>query len=168
MNRFSKSAIETLLLATAEIKFQNLSLTLMHTDEYSVGYLPLAEGQSMLFIYDYGANWQFDVKLGEGRRRETPRTKKIARGRVARKGSQGVRVLRNGEPQFPIRVELRFNACCSSFAIYSWCHDSVQFSTASSGTAVKSLSARQLSSLQGLAQWLSRPVHTREPALAGL
>jgi len=35
----------------------------MHTDGYSIGYLPLAEGQSMKFTYDYGANWCFDVKL---------------------------------------------------------------------------------------------------------
>jgi hypothetical protein len=35
----------------------------MHTNEFSIGYLPLAEGQSMLFLYDYGASWHFDVKL---------------------------------------------------------------------------------------------------------
>jgi hypothetical protein len=34
-----------------------------HTDEYSIGYLPLEEGQSMKFLYDYGASWRFDVKL---------------------------------------------------------------------------------------------------------
>jgi hypothetical protein len=33
------------------------------TDEYSIGDLPLAEGQSMLFEYDYGTSWRFDVKL---------------------------------------------------------------------------------------------------------
>jgi hypothetical protein len=33
------------------------------TDEYSIGHLPLAEGQSMEFEYDYGASWRFDVKL---------------------------------------------------------------------------------------------------------
>jgi hypothetical protein len=33
------------------------------TDEYSIGYLPLAEGQSMQFKYDYGTGWRFDVKL---------------------------------------------------------------------------------------------------------
>jgi len=35
----------------------------MNTDEYSIGNLPLVEGQSMLFLYDYGASWHFDVKL---------------------------------------------------------------------------------------------------------
>jgi len=35
----------------------------VHTDEYSVGYLPLEEGQAMDFEYDFGASWQFDVKL---------------------------------------------------------------------------------------------------------
>ena len=34
-----------------------------HADEFSIGYLPLAERESMLFLYDYGANWRFDVKL---------------------------------------------------------------------------------------------------------
>ena len=33
------------------------------TDEFRVGYLPLAERQSMVFVYDYGAHWEFDVKL---------------------------------------------------------------------------------------------------------
>lgn len=35
----------------------------MHTDEYSIGSLPLEEGQSMEFLYDFGASWRFDVKL---------------------------------------------------------------------------------------------------------
>jgi hypothetical protein len=35
----------------------------MHTGEYSIGYLPLSEGQSMEFLYDFGTSWQFDVKL---------------------------------------------------------------------------------------------------------
>ncbi len=47
----------------------------MNTDEYSVGYLPLAEGQSMLFLYDYGASWHFDVKL-EKVEAPNPRMKK--------------------------------------------------------------------------------------------
>ena len=33
------------------------------TDDYSIGNLPLAEGQSMAFHYDFGASWRFDVKL---------------------------------------------------------------------------------------------------------
>ena len=33
------------------------------TDDYSIGSLPLAEGQSMEFKYDYGTGWRFDVKL---------------------------------------------------------------------------------------------------------
>ena len=35
------------------------------TDDYPIGDLPLAEGQSMGFNYDYGAGWRFDVKLEE-------------------------------------------------------------------------------------------------------
>ena len=35
----------------------------MHTDEYSVGYLPLEKGRSMEFLYDFGASWKFDVRL---------------------------------------------------------------------------------------------------------
>lgn len=34
-----------------------------HTDEFSIGYLPLAERESMGFLYDYGEKWRFDVKL---------------------------------------------------------------------------------------------------------
>ncbi|HEV3255719.1 MAG TPA: hypothetical protein VG013_02445 [Gemmataceae bacterium] len=33
------------------------------TDEVGVGELPLEPGQSMTFTYDFGDNWQFDVKL---------------------------------------------------------------------------------------------------------
>ena len=33
------------------------------TDDYAVSRLPLAEGQSMEFKYDYGTGWRFDVKL---------------------------------------------------------------------------------------------------------
>ena len=33
------------------------------TDDYSIGYLPLAEGQSMEFNYDYGTGWRVDVAL---------------------------------------------------------------------------------------------------------
>jgi len=35
----------------------------LHTDELAVGELPLAERQSMEFLYDFGAEWRFDVKL---------------------------------------------------------------------------------------------------------
>ena len=35
----------------------------LQTDECAIGYLTLEEGQSMPFVYDFGANWQFTVKL---------------------------------------------------------------------------------------------------------
>lgn len=35
----------------------------LHTDELSIGYLSLAERESIGFRYDYGANWRFDVRL---------------------------------------------------------------------------------------------------------
>ena len=35
----------------------------LHTDEFSVGYLPVEAGQAIQFVYDFGANWQFTVKL---------------------------------------------------------------------------------------------------------
>ncbi len=35
----------------------------LHTDEIAVGYLDLEIGQSMPFVYDFGANWVFTVKL---------------------------------------------------------------------------------------------------------
>ncbi len=35
----------------------------LHTDEIAVGYLPLQEGESMPFHYDFGADWRFKVKL---------------------------------------------------------------------------------------------------------
>jgi len=35
----------------------------MWTDELAIGDLPLAVGQSMVFLYDFGAEWRFDVKL---------------------------------------------------------------------------------------------------------
>ena len=34
-----------------------------HTDEVSLGDLPLAKGGVMKFLFDYGDNWQFTVKL---------------------------------------------------------------------------------------------------------
>ncbi len=47
------------------------------TDDYSIGCLPLAEGQSMEFEYDYGTGWRFDVKLEKvappNRRTKKPR-----------------------------------------------------------------------------------------------
>jgi hypothetical protein len=33
------------------------------TDEFAIGSLPLDPGQSMTFLYDFGDNWQFTVKL---------------------------------------------------------------------------------------------------------
>lgn len=35
----------------------------LQTDEYAIGHLTLEEGQSIPFVYDFGANWQFTVKL---------------------------------------------------------------------------------------------------------
>lgn len=35
----------------------------LHTDEIVVGELPLTEHQSMQFQYDFGAGWQFHVRL---------------------------------------------------------------------------------------------------------
>ena len=35
----------------------------MRTDDLQIGYLPLSEGQSMPFLYDFGASWRFTVKL---------------------------------------------------------------------------------------------------------
>ena len=34
-----------------------------YADEFSIGFLPLAEPESMGFLYDYGENWRFAVKL---------------------------------------------------------------------------------------------------------
>lgn len=34
-----------------------------YCDEFAIGYLPLDPGQSMLFWFDFGADWKFDVKL---------------------------------------------------------------------------------------------------------
>lgn len=33
------------------------------TDEFSIGYLPLAAGESMEFLYDFGTCWLFKIKL---------------------------------------------------------------------------------------------------------
>ncbi len=33
------------------------------TEEWSIGALPLAPGQSMMFVYDFGANWRFRATL---------------------------------------------------------------------------------------------------------
>ncbi len=35
----------------------------LQTDECAIGHLTLVEGQSMPFLYDFGASWQFTVKL---------------------------------------------------------------------------------------------------------
>jgi hypothetical protein len=33
------------------------------TDEFAIGFLPLDQGQSATFVYDFGDNWEFTVKL---------------------------------------------------------------------------------------------------------
>jgi hypothetical protein len=35
----------------------------IYADEFSIGFLPLAEHETMEFLYDYGENWRFAVKL---------------------------------------------------------------------------------------------------------
>lgn len=35
----------------------------VRTDEMQIGYLPLSEGQYMPFLYDFGADWRFNVQL---------------------------------------------------------------------------------------------------------
>ena len=35
----------------------------MYTDEVRIGDLPLYDRNTMLFQYDFGANWRFDVQL---------------------------------------------------------------------------------------------------------
>ncbi len=34
-----------------------------YTNEVHIGELPLQPGQSLKLVYDFGDNWQFDVKL---------------------------------------------------------------------------------------------------------
>jgi hypothetical protein len=33
------------------------------TNDFSIGDLPLQEGQSMVFVYDFGTSWRFNVTL---------------------------------------------------------------------------------------------------------
>jgi hypothetical protein len=55
----------------------------VRTDEMQVGYLPLSEGQSILFWYDFGADWKFNVQLdGVGPLKEEHPEPKV----VAKKG----------------------------------------------------------------------------------
>jgi Plasmid pRiA4b ORF-3-like protein len=39
------------------------SADLPHTDEVAIGELPLTEGASMTYIFDFGDRWKFEVKL---------------------------------------------------------------------------------------------------------
>ena len=48
------------ILTIAHPRIQDADIS---TDEFAVGYLPLKEGDSMLFHYDFGADWQFTVTL---------------------------------------------------------------------------------------------------------
>lgn len=53
----------------------------VRTDEMQVGYLPLSEGQSMPFLYDFGTSWRFTVKLESVNplEEEHPKPKVVAR-----------------------------------------------------------------------------------------
>ena len=53
----------------------------VRTDEMQIGYLPLAEGQSMPFLYDFGDSWQFTVKLEcvNPLQEESPKPKVVAK-----------------------------------------------------------------------------------------
>ncbi len=56
--RFPKRDGSNLAVAHPEIDDAEI-----HTDEYLIGNLPLTEGQSMKFLYDFGTSWLFDVNL---------------------------------------------------------------------------------------------------------
>jgi hypothetical protein len=47
----------------AEVTHSYVEDAKLHTNDYSIGDLPLEEGQSMEFLYDFGTSWRFDVKL---------------------------------------------------------------------------------------------------------
>ena len=49
----------------------------LQTDECAIGHLTLAEGQSMPFLYDFGASWQFTVKLEKIKRSDPEITRPI-------------------------------------------------------------------------------------------
>jgi len=51
------------------------------TDEVSLGELPLAEGGTMSFLFDYGDRWQFSVKLEQ----VTPADSKVTDAKVTAK-----------------------------------------------------------------------------------
>ena len=48
------------ILTAAHPNIQDADL---QTDEFAIGHLTLVEGQSIPFLYDFGANWKFTVKL---------------------------------------------------------------------------------------------------------
>jgi hypothetical protein len=50
------------ILTAAHPNIQDADL---QTDEFAIGHLTLVEGQSIPFVYDFGANWKFTVKLEE-------------------------------------------------------------------------------------------------------
>jgi hypothetical protein len=52
-----------------------------HGDEVRIGEVPLSPGQSMKLVYDFGDNWQFDVKL----ERIDPPNKRMKKPRVLEK-----------------------------------------------------------------------------------
>jgi len=49
--------------AYAEVSHPYVDDADFQTDEFSIGDLPLQEGQSMVFLYDFGASWKFNVTL---------------------------------------------------------------------------------------------------------
>ena len=62
-----------------------------HTDELTIGELPLTERESMLFQYDFGADWQFDVQL----EKVEPEAAKIAEATLVEsrgKSAAGIRI----------------------------------------------------------------------------
>ena len=54
------------------------------TDEVTLGDLPLPAGETMTFVYDYGDDWQFTVKLEHVAETEA----KLAKPKVSAKGGQ--------------------------------------------------------------------------------
>jgi hypothetical protein len=53
----------------------------VRTDEMQVGHVPLSEGQSLPFLYDFGASWRFTVKLESVNplEEENPKPKVVAK-----------------------------------------------------------------------------------------
>lgn len=58
---------------TIHVEHPSVQDTDMNTDEFAVGHLDIEEGQLIPFVYDYGAQWEFNVKL----EKVTPPDKKI-------------------------------------------------------------------------------------------